>query len=61
MADNDLFERGLEKRKHVLGVAPQRIATSGSYRPRPGDAERGIVRLGNWCGPEWDWEETAFP
>jgi hypothetical protein len=38
-----------------------RIATSGIYKPRPGDAAQGIVRLANWCGPKRGWEQTAFP
>jgi hypothetical protein len=43
------------------GGEPRRIATSGTYRPRPGDEAASIVRLGNWCGPQRGWEETAFP
>ena len=45
----------------IPGRAPRRIATSGTYKPQPGDAERGIVRLANWCGPQRGWEITAFP
>jgi hypothetical protein len=43
------------------GGKVHRIATSGTYRPQPGDAAMGIVRLGNWCGRKRGWEEMAFP
>jgi hypothetical protein len=43
------------------GGETRRIATSGVYKPRPGDEALGVVRLANWCGPTKGWEVTAFP
>jgi hypothetical protein len=39
----------------------RRIATSGTYRPRRGDREAGIVRIGNWRTKQKAWEETPVP
>ena len=42
------------------GREPRRIATSGTYRPRPGDVARDIVDWGTGAVSKGGWEDTPF-